>query len=270
MIQFNWVKYRNESFYFAVNPIVQLFSTETPRKLTDLALLTMVYMSSAIVSSVRRALNYGAILRAHPYIWNAENPFPEIQRISKVGGTLWPLNSALLFGYTAYLASEVWHFSTQKSNLVALISILFVLLMHAFGSVLQLTVIHEKAEIVDLVRKLCIHMGSGSGGNPKGTPKKPRLIVICEKILDMVFYAAVINNVITATTAAYQLDGSKLMVKMCCGSGILLPVVRIAFITLHLYMGYVLWSLTILLGLLFFAVAFTVMASLNQLLVQAE
>ena len=128
---------------------------------------------------------------------------------------------------------------------------------------LQLTVLHAQEEIVGFMCKLCKHM------NPKVEPnssvKTPRLIVICEKIMALTFFATIANTVIIVSTAAHQLDKWGLVGEISSVGSTMRPVMCLAFIVLHAYMGYILWSLTSFLALLFFATAFAVMASLKEL-----
>ena len=163
---------------------------------------------------------------------------------------------------------ELWCLPSSRLNPVALISLTFLCLYYAYGSALQLTLINQKEEIVGFIRKLCIHM-SPKAELQSSSAQKPRLIGICEKVMTVTFYGIMMNTVCVATTAAYQLDGSKLVERISFGiSG--RPMARIAFLALHIHMAYNLWSLNILLALPFFAVAFTVMVSLNDLMMQVS
>ena len=153
----------------------------------------MVLMTRAIVAYLRRAINWGSILVAYPHTWKAEELYPGIiLPSSKSTGTMRRLNCALFFCYTAYLGFELWQFVACKQNLVALISIAFLFLFYAFGSVFQLAVINGEEEIVGFIRK-CMHM------NPKAEPncnaKAPQLILLCEKIMAVTFYGAIMNAV---------------------------------------------------------------------------
>ena len=218
----------------------------------------MEFDTKAIVALLRRSINCGSVLRAHPFTWNTEELFPIFAQTSK----LWRLNSVLFLCYTVYLGVKLWHFAACKQNLVGLISIVFLFLFYAYGCVLQLTVINEKGDILGFIRKLCVLMKPKA--EPNGAVKATQLIGICEKIMAVTFYATLMNAVIVASTAAYQLDASELVGKGSLG-GTMRTILRISFVVLYAHVGYIVWSLTSFLALLFFALAFTVMAALSEL-----
>ena len=145
---------------------------------------------------------------------------------------------------------ELWNLAAGKQNLVALISVAFLFLLYAFGSVLQLRVINGEEEIVGFIRKFCMHMNPNAESDSNA--KAPRLIGIREKTMIVTFYGTIMNTVIVFSTAVYQLDKWGLIGKTSLGRT-MQPIVRIAWAVLHAHMGYILWSLTSFLALLFFA-----------------
>ena len=176
------------------------------------------------------------------------------------------MNCALLFFYTAYLGVELWYFATGNPNFVNLISVVFLFLLYAFGSVLQLTVnevsVHERKEIVGFIYKLCIQMCPE--GRAQSHPKTWRLMRICDKILSITLYGIGMNSVIIVCKAAYQLDHSGWIGEISPGSTVQ-HIMRMGFIALHIYMSAILWGLATMLALVFFAVAYTVIAAIQEL-----
>ena len=220
----------------------------------------MSVMSAGNVRLLRRVTNLGSILNAHPYVWEEDALNPKIKNTKSKH--LWHLNCALLFIYILYLAAEVWDFHGRPEyshNLLDFTSIVFVLLFHVFGATLELTVAMNEADLAGFIRKLRIYADTAQLNKTRALSRYEK---ICKKIMEFIFYGAVMDSVIIVITAVYQLDSSPLIMKINPGDR-MQYLVRLAFVVLHIHIGYIFCSLTSLFAPLFFAVAFTVIDGLS-------
>ena len=228
----------------------------------------MAYMTPKMRKTLRKAVNSGSFLHVNSFVWKAGQAFPELSCATRAGKTLWYTNTLLLFGYTAYLGAKLAEliFFTEGRSLVALFSVLFVFLLYAYTVVLQFMVLTKTEDILGFLQKFCSHFTPEQQDSSfSGLERAPALLRICEKIMVATVHGTTNNAAILASIASYQLDTSFVIAGVLPGHywhgfG------KILGCLIHAYMGYVLWCLHIFLAVLFFAVTFTAMVALDELL----